>query len=85
MIVQMMDKHGTTQTNRMSIANVFATFYEELYSRRVTEDAYEANGQVEGDSVPAFTENELLKALKLLKKWEMQGHGRDKSRPVKKH
>ena len=51
----------------MSIANIFATFYEELYSRRVTEDAYEANGQVEGDSVPAFTENELLKALKSLK------------------
>jgi hypothetical protein len=67
LIVQMMDKHGTTQTNRMSIANVFATFYEELYSRRVTEDAYEATGQVEGDNVPAFTENELLKALRSLK------------------
>jgi len=51
----------------MSIANIFATFYEELYSKHDVEETHEDTRQVNGDRVPAFTDNELVKALKTLK------------------
>ena len=66
-IATMMDKHGQIQTSRRSIANIFATFYEELYSKHHVEEMHEDTGQVNSDRVPAFTDNELVKALKALK------------------
>ena len=63
-IIQMMDKHGKSQTNRMSIANIFATFYEELYSKRETGENGDDIGQANSDDVPDFTEYELVKALR---------------------
>ena len=66
-ITQMVDKHGKSQTNRMSIANIFATFYEELYSKRDAGRTRDDIGQTSSDDVSDFTEHELMKALKTLK------------------
>ena len=66
-IVQMMDKHGKVQTNRMSITNIFATFYEELYAKKESEEICASSEQANSGEVPAFTESELLKALRTLK------------------
>ena len=66
-IVQMSDKYGNVQTNRMSITNIFATFYEELYARKETEEIHASSEQTYSGEIPAFTESELLKALRTLK------------------
>jgi endonuclease/exonuclease/phosphatase family metal-dependent hydrolase len=66
-ITQMVDEHGKIQTSRMSIANIFASFYEELYSKKGPGVTNGSTENVNGGEVPVFTENELMKALKTLK------------------
>ena len=67
LITQMVDAHGDTQIKRMSIANIFATFYEELYSKQCAENSCDNTTRTNCDVVPIFTEHELVKALKTLK------------------
>ena len=62
---------GTTTTNRQSIADVFASFYEELYELRPpsagaadTSDHSETNGN---DEITPFSAEELDKALSQLR------------------
>ena len=70
-IVQMVDKMGNTQTNRMSIANVFSAFYEDLYSSQQGE--LDQVGEFDGDDVANdsvisdFTDMELVQTLRRLK------------------
>ena len=66
-IAQMVDEHGKTKTHRMSIANIFASFYEELYSKQGSGVANDNAEHINRDEIPVFTENELMKALKSLK------------------
>ena len=89
-INQMKDKHGNTQTERKRIADVFAEFYEELYSAQPVEtDRVDTNEVLnsETEQIPPFTKDELVKAVRTLKtdrcpdsagiKAEMLKHGGD--------
>ena len=65
--VGMHDSKGNLVTNRKSIAEIFATFYEELYRSR-QDDKHD---QSEGIEIPAgthpFNENQLIQTLKSMK------------------
>jgi len=64
LIVQMRDKNGQLQTDRKTIADIFADFYEELYA---LQDRTETAEPVQGAQVPPFTLRELTEAVKTLK------------------
>ena len=63
-INQMKDKHGDLCTERTSIANIFADFYEQLYSSTNAAQQIEETGT---SLIPAFTRQELVSAIKGLK------------------
>ena len=63
-ISQMKDKHGDLCTERTSVANIFADFYEQLYS---STNVTQQNEEAERSPVPAFTRQELVSAIKSLK------------------
>eukprot|EP00973_Karenia_brevis_P057399 7984973-Karenia_brevis.AAC.1 len=78
MIAEMEDKHGNLDTNRQNIADIFATFYEELYQHRPFRDDKHSNDNQHNNSnntpgdttdhhdsttIPPFTINELDAAL----------------------
>ena len=63
-ISQMKDKDGVLRTERTSIANIFADFYEQLYSS--TSETQQSE-ETESALVPAFTRPELISAIKGLK------------------
>ena len=65
LIVQMVDKDGKCQTDRKTIADIFADFYEQLYS-----SAEQPRSDITGEvsSLPPFTMNELVQAVKGLKR-----------------
>ena len=82
-IAQMQDNHGKEQSHRQSIADIFATFYEELYKARAsttkTDDKHN-DATIDGDCdrrwhndceihkpIPSFTDEELEKAIDQLK------------------
>jgi hypothetical protein len=50
----MMDEHGKIQTSRMSIANIFASFYEELDSKKEPGVTNGSTENVNGDEVHFF-------------------------------
>ena len=60
----MKDKHGDLCTERTSVANIFADFYEQLYS---STNVTQQNEEAERSPVPAFTRQELVSAIKSLK------------------
>ena len=89
-IHQMTDKNGDTQSERKRIADIFAEFYEELYSAQpMGTSAVDTNDvpSNEAEHIPPFTKEELVKAVKTLKtdrcpdsagvKAEMLKHGGD--------
>ena len=64
----MTDADGQTQHNRQSIADVFATFYEHLYKDSDKHsDTTQTHNDNTDDCIPAFTSQELGKALGQLK------------------
>ena len=65
LIVQMMDKDGQCQTDRKAIADIFGDFYEQLYSF-AEQPRSDITGEV--SSLPPFTMNELVQAVKGLKR-----------------
>ena len=65
-IGQMKDKTGAVHTERASIANIFADFYEELYAARPTPNT-PITMEGEDGNIPPFTEEEFTKAMKSLK------------------
>ena len=64
LIVQMRDKNGGLQTDRKTVADIFADFYEELYASR---DGAGPLCGLQMSPVPPFTFRELTEALKSLK------------------
>eukprot|EP00959_Pyramimonas_sp_CCMP1952_P252181 5269246-Pyramimonas_sp.AAC.1 len=56
---------GTEETHRQSIADVFATFYEELYKNPHHSDSFrETTMTTQHDStIPPFTATELQQAI----------------------
>ena len=59
---------GTTTTDRQSIADVFSTFYEELYRRREPhDDTTTYSNDDNNDTIPEFSMTELDKALSQLR------------------
>ena len=60
LIVQMVDKDGKCQTDRKTIADIFAEFYEQLYSS-ADQPRSDITGEV--SSLPPFTMNELVQAV----------------------
>ena len=64
LIVQMTDKNGRLQTDRKTIADIFADFYEELYT---SHDQAKTADPVQIAQVPPFTLRELIEAVKTLK------------------
>ena len=64
LIVQMADSAGSLRTDRKAIADIFADFYEVLYS---SHHEAETIGIMHTDPVPPFTMAELTDALKRLK------------------
>lgn len=83
-IAQMKDKHGKKQSQRRSIADIFATFYEELYKAKTTatntdDNQFGTTTDRDGDRrgqgdckfrelIPPFTDDEIEKAIDQLKK-----------------
>ena len=66
-ISSMLDAHGKVQTDKSSIAEVFATFYEELYSSRdELRDAVDGYRPSPSGTMP-FTMHELVGELRSLK------------------
>ena len=69
LIPSMTASDGTTTTDRQSIADVFATFYEELYRRRPTHD--EANPtddhRHQPQEIPPFSLQEVTTAINQLR------------------
>ena len=69
MIPSMITQEGTATTDRQSIADVFATFYEELYQRRPTDnninnaDDHQCNHQ----TIPQFSLQEVTSAINQLR------------------
>eukprot|EP00973_Karenia_brevis_P083132 11526960-Karenia_brevis.AAC.1 len=61
------DNEGNVQTDRVSIANVFADFYQELYAAQ--EVIGDELGQIAGgcEQIPDFTEKELNVGISGLK------------------
>ena len=64
LIVQMVDRNGDAQTDRKAIADIFADFYEQLYSgtQQTTKTDRETS------TLTPFTLKELTQALKSLKR-----------------
>ena len=63
----MMDTDGTAQHQRQNIADIFATFYEQLYKdplRNTHSNLNDASETARNDHMPAFTATELDEALK---------------------
>ena len=68
LIPSMTSADGQTQHNRQSIADVFATFYEQLYKDSDKHnDTTQTHNENNDDRIPAFTAQELGKALGQLK------------------
>ena len=65
LIVQMVDRGGKCQTDRKAIADIFADFYEQLYSC-AQQEATEVSAQT--STLSPFTLNELILAVKSLKR-----------------
>ena len=65
LIVQMVDRDGNCQTDRKAIADIFADFYEQLYSC-AQQEATEVSAQT--STLSPFTLNELILAVKSLKR-----------------
>ena len=65
LIVQMMDRDGQYRTDRKGIAEIFADFYEQLYS---SAQQTSTNGIPQTTFVAPFTLHELTHALKNLKR-----------------
>ena len=66
LIPAMTDASGVKQTTKDTIAEVFATFYKELYTSRVNgSNDYESGGMTE--AIDHFTMNELREVIKILK------------------
>ena len=64
-MVKMVDKDGKMETDRMSIANIFADFYEQLYALR--HESHENTHQDdESETIAPFTRDERLKTIKSL-------------------
>lgn len=71
LITAMASPTGHEETDRQSIADIFATFYEDLYRRRspsATQSAGTTTNATTDQPVPPFTPDELKKAIKQLKK-----------------
>ena len=59
---------GKQCTDRQSIADIFASFYEDLYSSRMPPDAVAgASMDAHTEPIPPFSKSELLHGLKGLK------------------
>eukprot|EP00973_Karenia_brevis_P030253 4169875-Karenia_brevis.AAC.1 len=72
----MRDKSGTIQTDRTAIANVFADFYEDLYSARVdVSSSFTEGPDGWSDKIDEITEAELDEQIGKLKR----GKSRDKA------
>ena len=69
-IASIVNKHGQTVTERKSIVDVFAKFYEDLYARRTPTDYGAA--VVDEDAQIVFTMAELIDALKRMKNGKAQ-------------
>jgi len=65
----MTNTDGQFQQDRQSIADVFATFYEQLYNdtQKHTDNGHQPWRDDKGNHIPAFTKQELHKALRQLK------------------
>ena len=66
MTIQMEDSHGKTHSERRSIMDIFAKFYEDLYSSKLGRDESEAATPTHS-AVPPFTEQDIIEALQKLK------------------
>ena len=64
--IEMEDAHGSVQSDHCSILEIFAKFYEDLYSHRNVTDDENLEAAALHD-LPPFTEEELKKALCKLK------------------
>ena len=59
-IASMRNKEGQTKTGRQDIVDVFAEFYEELYSsKEVQQEGLDAMEENEEDAVERITEEEI--------------------------
>ena len=68
-IASMRNKEGKTKTGRQDIVDVFAEFYEELYSsKEVQQEGLDAMEENEEDAVERITEEEIRSQIKQLKK-----------------
>ena len=67
LITHMTDEHGQDQTERTSIANVFADFYADLYKTRLPTNTTPPDDIPQVSAFPPFTQTELLKQLRSLK------------------
>ena len=65
-IVEVLDIHGKSCRSKSEIVGVFATFYEELYRSRRT-DQSQHHSQSNSSSIPPFSVGELRAALKKMK------------------
>ena len=63
LIVKMVNKDGKMESDRISIANIFADFYEQLYASR---NASQANVAYDdrSETIDPFTRGELVKSIK---------------------
>ena len=65
MIVKMVSKDGKTESDRTSIANIFADFYEQLYAAR--SETFASLPQDDGsEDIALFTRDELVRTMKSL-------------------
>ena len=64
LIVKMVDSDGRTQSNRNSIANIFADFYEQLYSARHDLTTLSFDNFYRQDNIDPLSRNELEKAIR---------------------
>ena len=63
----MTDAAGATITDRQDIADVFASFYADLYRRRHHDDQSPTTTNADDDTIQPFTEQELDKAISQLR------------------
>ena len=66
-IVEIKDASGKLKHEKKDVAEVFATFYETLYKSRRSDYAQHVYSAVAADPIPAFTMEELARALKQMK------------------
>jgi hypothetical protein len=75
LVTHMVDKEGHVHTDRASIADIFADFYEELYASKYSDEVGAASNDNNHTAIPPFTRAELDEQLRSLK----NGRAKDSS------